>query len=121
MKKCEIKKQYEVRVNVKKYFYEEFVRRLMIIIRRTFIKINFKLLKKTTKIRKVLTFKKDYNYIDSTKIVENKFGRKKSALSTVFEKSQRFKQQIKKQIRKETFTKTSNKNLPQMKIKIYHK
>ena len=115
MKKCEIKKQYEIRGNVKKYFYEEFVRRLMIIIRRTFIKINFKLLKKTTKIRKVPTFKKDYNYIDSTKIVENKFGRKKSALSTVFEKSQRFKQQIKKQIRKETFTKTSNKNLPQMK------
>ena len=42
MKKCEIKKQYEIRGNVKKYFYEEFVRRLMIIIRRTFIKINFK-------------------------------------------------------------------------------
>ena len=115
MKKCEIKKQYEVRGNLKKYFYEELVRRLMIIIRRTFISINFKLFKKITKIKKVSTFKKDYNYIDSTKIIDNNFGRKISEHSTIFEKSQKYKQQIKKQIRKETFTKTSKKNLPQMK------
>ena len=113
MKKCEIKKQYEIRGNVKKYFYEEFVRRLIIIIRRTFLSINLKILKKTKNIRKVQTFGlNDYNYIDSSKIGDLKFGRKRSALSSEFVKTQKIKQQMKKKTRKETFSRPSNKNLP---------
>ena len=113
MKKCEIKKQYEVRGNVKKYFYEEFVRRLMIIIRRTFLSINFKLFKKSIIAKKVPILNlNDFYYIDSSKSGELKFGQKRSAISSIFEKSQKFKQQIKKHIRKETYHRTSKKSLP---------
>lgn len=102
IKKCEIKKNYEVRVNVKKYFYEEFIRRLIIIIRKFFLSIYLKILKKHHKVKKISPFGlNDYNFIDSVNTNESIISRRRSSITSESNKIQKIKPQ-KKNSRKDT-------------------
>ena len=119
--KCEVKKQYEERGNFKKYFYEEFARRLVIIIRRFFVSINFKILKKYFKKKKLIPFAfSDYNYLDSTssnsKNELNYFERRRNSITTepIINIIKTQQKQIKAP-RKETSSTSSNKEILQAK------
>ena len=106
IKKCEIKKEYEARGNVKKYFYEEFVRRLIIIIKRFFLTLYLKILKKNLKKKKIASFGlSDYNYLDSVNSRESSNNvKRRNSLKSEAIKNIRKQQQQKKSTRKETFS-----------------
>ena len=104
MKKCEIKKQYEVRVNVKKYFYEEFVKRTINIIRRYFLSYYLKIMRKNYKSskRKISSFGlSDYNYIKASESKESNNTKRKSTLSSEYVVAQKKRHPKRKQSKKE--------------------
>ena len=113
IKKCDIKKRYEERGNVKKYFYEEFARRLIIIIKRFFISFNFKLFKKYFKKKKLMPFAfSDYNYIDSSTSNESYLAKRRNSISSdPLISTIKIQQSKKKMPRKETFSISSNKEI----------
>jgi hypothetical protein len=113
IKKCEIKKEYEARGNVKKYFYEEFVRRLIIIIKRFFLTLYLKILKKNLKKKKIASFGlSDYNYLDSVNSSQsssNNVKRRNLLKSESIKALSKQQQKQKKITRKETFNFSPNK------------
>ena len=113
IKKCEIKKEYEARGNVKKYFYEEFVRRLIIIIKRFFLTLYLKILKKNLKKKKIASFGlSDYNYLDSVNSSQsssNNAKRRNSLKPESIKALSRQQQKQKKSTRKETFNFSPNR------------
>ena len=109
IKKCEIKKQYEARGNVKKYFYEEFIRRLLIIIRKFFLSIYLKILRKNAKVKKMSSFGlSDYNYIDSVNSNDSNIYKRRGSLTSEAIKALKNRNQ-KRSTRKETFSISPNK------------
>ena len=118
MKKCEINKQYEVRGNVKKYFYEEFVKRLIIIIRKYFLSFYLRILRKNYKNskKKISSFGlNDYNYINSSESKELNNSKRISALSSEYVLAQKKRHPKKKNSRKDLNSNSVNKAISHSK------
>ena len=65
--KCEINKKFEIRESVKKYFYEEFAKRLVYIIKKFFINYNLKIFRKNSINRKISSLGfNEGKYIDNS-------------------------------------------------------
>ena len=118
MKKCEINKKYEVRGNVKKHFYEEFAKRLIIIIRKYFLSYYLKIMRKNQKNskKKISSFGlNDYNYINSSESKESNNSKRKSVLSSEYVNAQKKRHPKKKQSRKEINNNSVNKAISHSK------
>ena len=113
IRKCEIKKEYEARGNVKKFFYEEFVSRLIVIIKRFFLSLYLKILKKNSRHKMIASLGlNDYNYLDSVRTNTNESNntvKKRNSISSESNKPIRKQQSHKKTTRKETMNISPNK------------
>ena len=117
IRKCEIKKEYEARGNVKKYFYEEFVRRLIIIIKKFFLSLYLKIFRKNLKRKNIASIGLiDYNYIDTANSNEsNNKTKRRNSLSAETIKTIKRKPKQKKSTKKETG------NVSPVKLSLYNK